>query len=163
MNTSPPTILLAVALEIVSVSTVAFNTVIVLAFIVEFTVSALVAKDASEIPETTIVLADKVLKTALGPITVLTVSVDGTVSPLLVRVLKNPVAPVRLLVVIELPNRVLIKAFPDRRVLVLSVLMAADTALRFAMVSVLVARVLNVPFVPVRVLTSRVLAEPSDV
>ena len=156
-KTSPPTILLAVRLEKTAVSTVVLRAVRVLVSIVEFTVIVLVTKDAKEIPDTERVLADRVLKTAFGPVTVLIVSVERTVSPLLESVLKVPAAPVRLLSVIVLAKnvlvaRVLIDACPPIIVLTVSVLMAAVAVVRLGRARVLVARVLKVAFVPVSVL-----------
>ena len=150
---SSPITLLRARLDIHTVPIVALVVVNVLVPIVEFAVRALTVKDVSEMAAMERVLAIRVLKTAFGPVTVLTERVDMIVVPLAVRVLKKAVAPVRVLTLKVLVVRLLMVALLLTNVLAIRVLIAAVAIVRLGRLNVLVASVLNVAFVPVSVLT----------
>jgi hypothetical protein len=150
---SSPITLLRVRLDIHAVPMVALVVVNVLVPIVEFARRVLTVKDVSEMVAMERVLADRVLNTAFGPVTVLTERVDRIVVPLAERVLKKAVAPVSVLTLNVLVVRVLIAALFPTIVLAVRLLIAAVAVVRLGRLNVLVASVLNVAFVPVNVLT----------
>jgi len=150
---SSPITLLSVRLDIHAVPMVALVVVNVLVPIVEFAIRVLTVKDVSEMAEIERVLADKELNTAFGPVTVLTERVDRIVVPLAERVLKKAVAPVSVLTLNVLVVRVLIAALFPTIVLAVRLLIVAVAVVRLGRLNVLVASVLNVAFVPVSVLT----------
>jgi hypothetical protein len=162
MTTLSAVKVLAVNVEISIVPIVAFMDVSVLVSIVEFAVIVLTTKDVSEISAIVRVLAVRVLKTAFGPVTVLTERVDRTVVPLAERVLKKAVAPVRVLTLKVLVVKLLIAALFPIIVLAVRLLMVAVAVVRLGRLSVLVISVLNAPFVPASVLTWMVLTTPFD-
>jgi hypothetical protein len=158
MTTSSAVTVLALKVEMPIVLTVALMVVSVLVSIVEFALRVSTVKDVSEMEAMARVLTTRVLKTAFGPFTVLTVRVDWIVISLADRVLKKAVTPVRVLALRVLALRVLALRVLAMRVLVVRVLMAAllptnVLAMRVLVVIVeFVVSVLNVPLVVTRVL-----------
>jgi hypothetical protein len=163
MTTSSAVTVLALKVEMPIVLTVALMVVNVLVSIVEFALRVSTVKDVSEMEAMARVLTARVLKTAFGPFTVLTVRVDWIVVPLAERVLKKAVAPMRVLAMRVLAMRVLaprvlvvrvlMAALLPTNVLAVRVLIAAVSTVRVGRFNVSVVSVLKVAFVPVSVLT----------
>lgn len=154
---------LTISVEMSIVLTVALIVVNVLVSIVDFAKRVLTVKDANEMAEIEKLVALNVSNVAFVPVTVLSVRVDRTVSPLVERVLILASPPVSVLALKVLAVRLLMAALLPTNVLTVNVLTAAFAVMRLGRPSVLVVSVLKIPLVPVNVLMVKVLAVPFDV
>lgn len=153
---------LTISVEMSIVLTVALIVVNVLVSIVDFAKRVLTVKDANEMAEIEKLVALNLSNVAFVPVTVLSVRVDRTVSPLVERVLILASPPVSVLALKVLAVRLLMAALLPTNVLTVRVLTAAFAVMRLGRPSVLVVSVLKIPLVPVNVLMVNVLIPPSD-